>query len=318
MKSVLLLNDTSNELHVGSAAISTALVELARNKLCNVYTSTFSNGRYQTPEREYDFVIVNAEGTLSRRTDRSTALIAEINRIDAPMALVSADLCNENSALLREKTFQIVHYRRHHTDSQRVSTKSEYLLPDLFYHVVKIAALKNSRYPQAQNSYFILGDSHYLPDFKEIQRHVGISDRTIRPQSMLVEAIDQTGYNVNTRQRIKNSLWWASRNETAAWRKRYRSKSLASWINSLQGSQGLYTGRFHQAVAALALNVPVRFVESKTTKLQSLNQLFPDHDIAPISGPHTQSDFQCGGKNGTTTEWNYDLFLSHLMEHLAT
>ncbi len=318
MKSVLLLNDTSNELHIGSAAISSMLSDFVEQRGCKVSSATFLNGCYHVPNGEYDFVIVNAEGTLSRESLRSAALISEIKRLDAPMAFVSADLSHQSAAQLRGKEFRLVHYRRHHEENQRLDTDAEYILPDLFYHIVKKIRADIPHLPEKIRPYWVLGDSHNLFDFAEMQRFAASVSTPLKPQSMLVESMSSTGFRMSVKQRLRNRLWFVSRNKTSAWRKRYRAATIETWVQTLARSQGVITGRFHQAVAALAVDLPVLYHESQTTKIRSLGELFNASDLQSILAPPTSHVLNIECRKNAHLNWDYSAFFLHLSNTLES
>lgn len=317
MKSLLLLNDTSNELHVGSACISMRLRALGRTYGYNVATARYENGQYRVPEGTWDYVIVNAEGTLSRNTDRAKALIEQIKQVAAPMALVSADICHETAAALQNIPFRLVHYRRPHDPHQMLDAAVEYILPDLFYPVVQETAARLQKSCLAPKRHWVIGDSHNPNDFDALRTFASRVSVPTKPQSMIVEQIVDGSFQLPVTERVKNRFWFLSRNTLGSWRRRYAARTLSQWVAELNSAQGLITGRFHQTVAALALGRPVRFIESETNKIERLADLFPKHDLQPLTAMMHTEAVDDSNPSRIAPQFDFDRLFSHLGLELA-
>lgn len=268
MKKVLFLNDTSNELHIGSRGISELILKNLEG--ADVTSVQYSLGEYWVPGDQYDAIIINAEGTLARNTERANVLLDVILNFSGHpnLILLSADICEYASRKLSLVVFEFVHYRRNHLPTEKLSANNEVVLPDLFYYVCQISS--NQSYLNENKKRVVLGDSHDEGDFnclKCIGDSLFVSPTN---QSMMVFYENE----LLTINYMKSKFWFLSRGALAGWRKRFSTVGFDIWLGEIGKSRLVITGRFHHAIAALATGIPVLFVETNTTKMDQLKDFF--------------------------------------------
>lgn len=267
MKKVLFLNDTSNELHIGSKSIS----NLIKHNLVGVETVSvqFRDGRYIVPTNlDFDMVVVNAEGTLARDSARAKALL-DIIMLCAKIklkVLLSGDISEYSAAMLKDFSFDFVHYRRLHSNSEKLNCLREILLPDLFYYVCFSAYGEAAQVGEGM----VLGDSHNIYDFQQLSKMTLYPTFNFKNQSMMVF----DNYEVLNVDFLKSKFWFVSRSKVAAWRKRYSTVGFIKWLGIISASRIMLTGRFHHAIASLAVGTPVLYVETETKKMYCLQEFF--------------------------------------------
>lgn len=273
MKSVLIFNDTSHDMHYGCDAVMHALVEgLHKNGIDPIYFSPVRRDwRLDLKlinSLKFDGIIVNGEGSIHDTQERKTARdligLGELGEANGcPAFLINSTLSNlrpQDFESLRK--FAQIFVREHKSfDLLKDNGLDGIVAPDLSFTCKKVDK------PIKGRSGVLITDS-VIPCVTEALTSLSRNYGTFCPVKF--DPKESRSLTQRITNKIRKVLGSPNQNPPSH---PYTPKTdYQIFINKLYCSELLITGRFHAVTLALATQTPFIALDSNTHKIKSVLQ----------------------------------------------
>ena len=280
MKNVIILNDTSNELHYGCDLVIKNIHKLLlKNNLKIIGTnycgdSFFENKNLVSKLPVADLVVVNGEGTFHGSQPRLLEIMKVVNFIkkktSIPVFLINSVYSNNNSKIVKlTRLFDLIFVRtsKDKKELSKYKIKST-VVPDLtFYEQYKIL-LKTKTRPIGVTDSYNDTISEKLLFFAKNNKFIFLP---IRKNSKIRSLSNFARYCIV--KMIYYPLWILKINLKYLSEKNfYYTSNCETYIDNISNSKFLIIGRFHAACFALKTLTPFFFLENavNTHKAEAL------------------------------------------------
>lgn len=273
MKTVLIFNDTSHDMHYGCDAVMHALVKgLKENGIEPIYFSPVKRDwrldLKMISSLTFDGIIVNGEGSIHntevRKKARDLIELGELGETSGrPIFLINATLSHlrpQDFTSLRK--FTKIYVREHKSfNLLKDNGINGIVVPDLSFTCTGVGNAKKTR------SGVLITDS-VIPSLTEALISFSPNYGTYCP--VKVNPKDSQSLPQRIKSKINKRLGVTKWNSPS---KLYTQKTdYQKFLHELYGSELLVTGRFHAVTMALATQTPFIAISSNTHKIKSTVQ----------------------------------------------
>lgn len=305
MTNVLILNDTSSELHHGCELVMRNIKTLLLQNSMTIIGTSYCGSSFLSNHVLFrklpvtDLVIVNGEGTLHSSQPRAQELMRMVEYIkkkkSLPIVLINSFYHNNNSEIIKlTRLFDLIFVRTVKDRSQlsKYNIKSR-VVPDLtFYNKINTDSKKDCSFISVTDGYLDLFSNKMLL-FAKKKKYNFLPIRTDRRIKKFNFKSFFGFVKYHLFKKILYPIWISGIKLNYLEESRfYYTQNYNHYIKKISKSKFLITGRFHAACFALKTLTPFFFVEhginthkakallldvgvkkNRLTKYKNLNQL---------------------------------------------
>ena len=276
MTKVLLINDTSSELHHGCNLVTEVIKENLHKRNIKKIKSILSGKRLRSDKnilkklKDFQLILVNGEGTLNNSQKRAKNLILDViylkKILNIPVILINATIYKNNTFIMENmKLFDLIFVRcsLDQKELKKVNIFST-IVPDLtFYKEFKLEKIKKS------NKFLSLTDCYKDKISEKIlifSKNNNINFLPIRTDSKAILPFNFNFYNF-LKYKIKNflikiiSIFYLDFKYKYKVQLHYTNK-LIDYLQKVKNSHFLICGRFHAVCFALKTLTPFYVLNS--------------------------------------------------------